>query len=165
MSMLEVKDLSIHFGGVKAVQNVTFNIDSIQKQRRGTFLHITGWAFEPGCDTDVQRSSVVLVKGDRKFVLPTQIAARPDVTRHFAADFPDRETWLSVHVNMLRDKVTYNRTKNVYRLSGERSFYDRAGFVAGMFIPLLPSGEYAIALQYRLEDKDIVVETPWKVQL
>jgi branched-chain amino acid transport system ATP-binding protein len=28
MSMLEVKDLSIHFGGVKAVQNVTFNIDS-----------------------------------------------------------------------------------------------------------------------------------------
>jgi branched-chain amino acid transport system ATP-binding protein len=26
--MLEVKDLSIHFGGVKAVQNVTFNIDS-----------------------------------------------------------------------------------------------------------------------------------------
>ena len=28
MSMLEVKDLSIHFGGVKAVQNVSFNIDS-----------------------------------------------------------------------------------------------------------------------------------------
>ncbi len=28
MSMLEVKDLSIHFGGVKAVQNVTFSIDS-----------------------------------------------------------------------------------------------------------------------------------------
>jgi branched-chain amino acid transport system ATP-binding protein len=28
MSMLEVNDLSIHFGGVKAVQNVTFNIDS-----------------------------------------------------------------------------------------------------------------------------------------
>ena len=28
MSMREVKDLSIHFGGVKAVQNVTFNIDS-----------------------------------------------------------------------------------------------------------------------------------------
>jgi len=28
MPMLEVKDLSIHFGGVKAVQNVTFNIDS-----------------------------------------------------------------------------------------------------------------------------------------
>ena len=28
MSMLEVKDLSIHFGGVKAVQNVNFNIDS-----------------------------------------------------------------------------------------------------------------------------------------
>ncbi len=28
MSMLEVKDLSINFGGVKAVQNVTFNIDS-----------------------------------------------------------------------------------------------------------------------------------------
>lgn len=28
MSMLEVKDLSIHFGGVKAVQNVTFNIDA-----------------------------------------------------------------------------------------------------------------------------------------
>ena len=27
-SMLEVKDLSIHFGGVKAVQNVNFNIDS-----------------------------------------------------------------------------------------------------------------------------------------
>jgi branched-chain amino acid transport system ATP-binding protein len=26
--MLEVKDLSIHFGGVKAVQNVSFNIDS-----------------------------------------------------------------------------------------------------------------------------------------
>src|SRR5574343_796690 len=28
MSMLEVKDLSIHFGGVKAVQNVSFNIDA-----------------------------------------------------------------------------------------------------------------------------------------
>ena len=28
MSMLQVKDLSIHFGGVKAVQNVSFNIDS-----------------------------------------------------------------------------------------------------------------------------------------
>ena len=28
MSLLEVKDLSIHFGGVKAVQNVSFNIDS-----------------------------------------------------------------------------------------------------------------------------------------
>jgi len=28
MSMLQVKDLSIHFGGVKAVQNVTFNIDA-----------------------------------------------------------------------------------------------------------------------------------------
>ncbi len=28
MSMLEVKDLSIHFGGVKAVQNVNFNIDA-----------------------------------------------------------------------------------------------------------------------------------------
>ena len=27
-SMLEVKDLSIHFGGVKAVQNVSFNIDA-----------------------------------------------------------------------------------------------------------------------------------------
>ena len=27
MTLLEVKDLSIHFGGVKAVQNVTFNID------------------------------------------------------------------------------------------------------------------------------------------
>ena len=28
MSLLEVKDLSIHFGGVKAVQNVSFNIDA-----------------------------------------------------------------------------------------------------------------------------------------
>lgn len=28
MSLLEVKDLSIHFGGVKAVQNVSFSIDS-----------------------------------------------------------------------------------------------------------------------------------------
>jgi len=28
MSMLQVRDLSIHFGGVKAVQNVSFNIDS-----------------------------------------------------------------------------------------------------------------------------------------
>ena len=28
MSMLEVKDLSIHFGGVKAVQNVNFSIDA-----------------------------------------------------------------------------------------------------------------------------------------
>ena len=28
MPMLEVNDLSIHFGGVKAVQNVSFNIDS-----------------------------------------------------------------------------------------------------------------------------------------
>ena len=28
MALLEVKDLSIHFGGVKAVQNVTFNIES-----------------------------------------------------------------------------------------------------------------------------------------
>ena len=28
MSLLVVKDLSIHFGGVKAVQNVTFNIDA-----------------------------------------------------------------------------------------------------------------------------------------
>ena len=28
MSMLEVKDLSIHFGGVKAVQNVSFNIEA-----------------------------------------------------------------------------------------------------------------------------------------
>lgn len=28
MSLLEVKDLSIHFGGVKAVQNVSFHIDS-----------------------------------------------------------------------------------------------------------------------------------------
>ena len=28
MSMLQVKDLSIHFGGVKAVQNVSFNIDA-----------------------------------------------------------------------------------------------------------------------------------------
>jgi len=28
MSMLEVKDLSIHFGGVKAVQNVSFSIDA-----------------------------------------------------------------------------------------------------------------------------------------
>ena len=28
MSLLAVKDLSIHFGGVKAVQNVSFNIDS-----------------------------------------------------------------------------------------------------------------------------------------
>jgi branched-chain amino acid transport system ATP-binding protein len=28
MALLEVKDLSIHFGGVKAVQNVTFNIDA-----------------------------------------------------------------------------------------------------------------------------------------
>ena len=28
MSMLQVKDLSIHFGGVKAVQNVNFNIDA-----------------------------------------------------------------------------------------------------------------------------------------
>ena len=28
MSLLEVNDLSIHFGGVKAVQNVNFNIDS-----------------------------------------------------------------------------------------------------------------------------------------
>ena len=28
MALLEVKDLSIHFGGVKAVQNVSFNIDS-----------------------------------------------------------------------------------------------------------------------------------------
>src|SRR5690349_14685529 len=27
-TMLEVKDLSIHFGGVKAVQNVSFNIDA-----------------------------------------------------------------------------------------------------------------------------------------
>ena len=27
MALLEVKDLSIHFGGVKAVQNVTFNIE------------------------------------------------------------------------------------------------------------------------------------------
>ena len=27
MALLEVKDLSIHFGGVKAVQNVSFNID------------------------------------------------------------------------------------------------------------------------------------------
>ena len=28
MALLEVKDLSIHFGGVKAVQNVSFNIDA-----------------------------------------------------------------------------------------------------------------------------------------
>jgi branched-chain amino acid transport system ATP-binding protein len=28
MSLLQVKDLSIHFGGVKAVQNVSFNIDA-----------------------------------------------------------------------------------------------------------------------------------------
>ncbi len=28
MSMLQVRDLSIHFGGVKAVQNVSFNIDA-----------------------------------------------------------------------------------------------------------------------------------------
>jgi branched-chain amino acid transport system ATP-binding protein len=28
MSLLEVKELSIHFGGVKAVQNVSFNIDA-----------------------------------------------------------------------------------------------------------------------------------------
>ena len=28
MALLEVKDLSIHFGGVKAVQNVTFSIDA-----------------------------------------------------------------------------------------------------------------------------------------
>ena len=28
MAMLEVKDLSIHFGGVKAVQNVSFTIDA-----------------------------------------------------------------------------------------------------------------------------------------
>ena len=28
MSLLEVNDLSIHFGGVKAVQNVSFNIDA-----------------------------------------------------------------------------------------------------------------------------------------
>ena len=28
MSLLEVKDLSIHFGGVKAVQNVSFTIDT-----------------------------------------------------------------------------------------------------------------------------------------
>ncbi|HLO64056.1 MAG TPA: ABC transporter ATP-binding protein [Azonexus sp.] len=28
MSMLQVKDISIHFGGVKAVQNVSFNIDA-----------------------------------------------------------------------------------------------------------------------------------------
>ena len=28
MSLLEVEDLSIHFGGVKAVQNVSFSIDS-----------------------------------------------------------------------------------------------------------------------------------------
>jgi branched-chain amino acid transport system ATP-binding protein len=28
MALLEVKDLSIHFGGVKAVQNVSFSIDA-----------------------------------------------------------------------------------------------------------------------------------------
>ena len=28
MALLEVKDLSIHFGGVKAVQNVSFSIDT-----------------------------------------------------------------------------------------------------------------------------------------
>lgn len=28
MALLEVKDLSIHFGGVKAVQNISFNIDA-----------------------------------------------------------------------------------------------------------------------------------------
>ena len=28
MALLEIKDLSIHFGGVKAVQNVSFNIDA-----------------------------------------------------------------------------------------------------------------------------------------
>ena len=28
MALLEVNDLSIHFGGVKAVQNVSFSIDA-----------------------------------------------------------------------------------------------------------------------------------------
>ena len=28
MALLEVQDLSIHFGGVKAVQNVSFSIDA-----------------------------------------------------------------------------------------------------------------------------------------
>ena len=36
MSLLEIQNLSIHFGGVKAVQNVTFSVEN------GDFIGLIG---------------------------------------------------------------------------------------------------------------------------